>query len=40
MNESYTFLSLNEWSKNDLIWLVLEMQENYNDVIFKEKLNK
>ena len=27
MNKEYTFESLNEWSSGDLIWLVLEMQE-------------
>jgi len=27
MNKEYTFESLNEWSNGDLVWLVLEMQE-------------
>ena len=27
MKTEYTFESLNEWSNCDLIWLVLEMQE-------------
>jgi len=27
MNTKYTFENLNEWSSSDLIWLVLEMQE-------------
>ena len=27
METEYTFESLNEWSNGDLIWLVLEMQE-------------
>lgn len=27
MNTKYTFENLNEWSSGDLIWLVLEMQE-------------
>ena len=27
MNKDYTFENLNEWSNGDLIWLVLEMQE-------------
>jgi len=27
MNTEYTFESLNEWSNSDLVWLVLEMQE-------------
>ena len=27
MKTEYTFESLNEWSNSDLIWLVLEMQE-------------
>ena len=27
MKTEYTFESLNEWSSGDLIWLVLEMQE-------------
>jgi hypothetical protein len=27
MKTKYTFESLNEWSNGDLIWLVLEMQE-------------
>ena len=27
MNAEYTFEGLKEWSKGDLVWLVLEMQE-------------
>lgn len=27
MTTEYTLESLNEWNKGDLIWLVLEMQE-------------
>ena len=27
MNKEHTFESLSEWSNGDLIWLVLEMQE-------------
>jgi hypothetical protein len=27
MKTEYTFENLNEWSSGDLIWLVLEMQE-------------
>lgn len=27
MTTEYTFENLNEWNKGDLIWLVLEMQE-------------
>lgn len=27
MNLDYNYESLNEWSKGDLIWLVLELQE-------------
>ena len=27
MNQEYTFESLNEWSNGDLVWLVLEIQE-------------
>jgi len=27
MKTEYTFESLNEWGKGDLVWLVLEMQE-------------
>tara|TARA_A200000159_G_scaffold143352_1_gene147483 strand:- start:362 stop:472 length:111 start_codon:yes stop_codon:yes gene_type:complete len=32
MKEEYTYERLQEWSKSDLIWLVLEMQQ--------EQLNK
>ena len=27
MSTEYTYESLNEWNSGDLIWLVLEMQE-------------
>ena len=40
MNKEYTFESLNEWSSGDLIWLVLEMQEELKllDKVFQNYL--
>ena len=35
MNTKYTFENLNEWSSSDLIWLVLEMQ---NELRYQEEL--
>ena len=40
MNKEYTFESLNEWNSGDLIWLVLEMQEELKllDKVFQNYL--
>ena len=40
MNKEYTFEGLNEWSSGDLIWLVLEMQEELKllDKVFQNYL--
>ena len=40
MNKEYTFESLNEWSNGDLVWLVLEMQEELKllDKVFQNYL--
>ena len=40
MKTEYTFESLNEWSSGDLIWLVLEMQEELKllDKVFQNYL--
>ena len=35
MNTKYTFENLNEWSSGDLIWLVLEMQ---NELRYQKEL--
>ena len=35
MNTKYTFENLNEWSSCDLIWLVLEMQ---NELRYQKEL--